>query len=40
MKNYARSIIFFFHFPMANTITEMTMPSVQEIIREPKSAMG
>ena len=34
------TIIFFFHLPMANTMIEITMPSTQEIAREPNRARG
>ena len=34
------SIIFFFHLPMQNTMMEITMPRLQEIMRELNRAMG
>ena len=39
-EDQARVIIFSFHLPLAKTTTEMIIPSVQEIIREPNRAMG
>ena len=38
--DYVRSIIFFLHLPIRKAMTEMTMPMVQENIREPNRAMG